>query len=92
MHPSAVSRRHRDDEDDEEDEDEEEDLPGRLNDAEYADGEGDPCPNCGRVYRCVYRLPCRAAPSMDHASFTVGLGRHHRSGSGTDWSSAVGVV
>ncbi|BDA44501.1 g10002 [Coccomyxa elongata] len=51
VHPSAASRRHRDDEDDEEDEDEEEDLPGRLNDAEYADGEGDPCPNCGRVYR-----------------------------------------
>ena len=31
-----------DDDDDEEDE-------GRGSD--YADGEGDPCPNCGRVYR-----------------------------------------
>ncbi len=92
MHPSAASRRHRDDEDDEEDEDEEEDPPGRLNDAEYADGEGDPCPNCGRVYRCVCCLVRRVLPSTDHTGFTVGLGRVHRSGSGTDWSSAVGVV
>ncbi len=53
MHPSAASRRHRDDEDDEEDEDEEEDPPSRLNDAEYADGEGDPCPNCGREFKWV---------------------------------------
>jgi hypothetical protein len=34
----------REDDDEEDDEDE---GPG----SDYADGEGDPCPNCGRVYR-----------------------------------------
>ena len=34
------------DEDEEEDEADSDDPDGN-----YADGEGDPCPNCGRVYR-----------------------------------------
>ena len=44
--PGQGPRRHRDD--DEEDEEDEGPVPG---DDQYADGEGDPCPNCGRVYR-----------------------------------------
>ncbi|CAK0737550.1 hypothetical protein CVIRNUC_000931 [Coccomyxa viridis] len=41
--PGQGPRRHRDD-----DEEDEGPVPG---DDQYADGEGDPCPNCGRVYR-----------------------------------------
>jgi hypothetical protein len=32
---------------DDDEEDEEDEGPG----SDYADGEGDPCPNCGRIYR-----------------------------------------
>lgn len=49
MHPSAAARRHRDDDDEDEDDEEEEEAAAA--EGEYADGEGDPCPNCGRVYR-----------------------------------------
>ena len=47
-------------------EDEEEDEgPG----GEYADGEGDPCPNCGRIYRSAFvplapGLPCGARRAL----------------------------
>ena len=34
------------DDDEEEDDDDNDDADGA-----FADGEGDPCPNCGRVYR-----------------------------------------
>ena len=44
------------DEDDDEDEVDSDDPDGN-----YADGEGDPCPNCGRVYRYqVVSAPVRA--------------------------------
>lgn len=59
MHPGGASRRHRDEDDDEEDEEEEEEVPRQADAGEYADGEGDPCPNCGRVYRyeeCCFGL------------------------------------
>ena len=31
---------------------EEEEEEGGGEDGEYGDGDGDPCPNCGRKYRC----------------------------------------
>ncbi len=37
--------------DSEEDYEEDEDA-GADDDGEYGDGDGDPCPNCGRKYRC----------------------------------------
>jgi hypothetical protein len=81
MHPSASSRRHRDDEDDEEDEDEEEELPPtRLTEAEYADGEGDPCPNCGRVYRCLDLLPLLTVPTSDRPTLANGWARNQEPG------------
>ncbi len=47
--PGHGPRRHRDDDDEDDDEEDEGGpVPG---DDQYADGEGDPCPNCGRVYR-----------------------------------------
>ncbi|KAK9825693.1 hypothetical protein WJX81_005446 [Elliptochloris bilobata] len=50
VRPPGPQRRPRpDDDEDEEEEDEEEN--GVPLDDQYADGEGDPCPNCGRVYR-----------------------------------------
>ena len=42
----AQNPRHGVDDDDDEEEDDDEGPGG-----DYADGEGDPCPNCGRVYR-----------------------------------------
>ena len=38
--------------DSEEDYEEDEDA-GADDDGEYGDGDGDPCPNCGRKYRCT---------------------------------------
>lgn len=39
-----------------------EDLSEEEEDADegdgYADGEGEPCPNCGRIYRCAHAAPC----------------------------------
>jgi len=49
--PGHGPRRHRDDDSDNDDEEEDGPVPG---DDQYADGEGDPCPNCGRVYRCAF--------------------------------------
>ncbi len=92
MHPSAAARRHRDDEDDEEDEEEEEELPPRLTDNEYADGEGDPCPNCGRVYRCSNPLPPLVVPTADRPRLAFGRPGRSWSGWGSDWVSAFGVV
>ena len=46
----APGRRQRSPDDNDEGLDSDEDDEG--NDDQYADGEGDPCPNCGRVYRC----------------------------------------
>jgi hypothetical protein len=41
------------DDDDGEDDDEEEDEEEEEEHDGYADGDGEPCPNCGRVYRCA---------------------------------------
>ena len=45
----APGRRQRSPDEDDEGLDTDED--DEANDDKYADGEGDPCPNCGRVYR-----------------------------------------
>jgi hypothetical protein len=44
------------DEDDDEEDDDDDDADGG-----FADGEGDPCPNCGRVYRYLHLL-CHGRP------------------------------
>ena len=58
MRPPGPQRRPRPD-DDEDDDEEEEEENGVPMDDQYADGEGDPCPNCGRVYRRAPRAGCR---------------------------------
>ena len=50
MNPSGRPGPKHEADEDEEDDDDEEDAVGPW-DKEYGDGEGDPCPNCGRVYR-----------------------------------------
>ena len=54
---------------DEDDDEEEEEENGVPMDDQYADGEGDPCPNCGRVYR---RAPRAAGRPLGRA--LCGLG------------------
>lgn len=57
---------HSEDEDLDSDEDEEGDNET------YADGEGDPCPNCGRIYKCaLHRVLLRA---LRAAQSWAGLG------------------
>ena len=63
MRPPGPQRRPRPDDDDDEDEEEEEEN-GVAMDDQYADGEGDPCPNCGRVYRRAPRARCRPPSSV----------------------------
>jgi hypothetical protein len=47
-----LNGKHEDDDDDYEDEDEEEEEEAAAVGGEaYGDGDGDPCPNCGRQYR-----------------------------------------
>lgn len=42
--------------DSEDDDEEEEEEAGGGSEA-YGDGDGDPCPNCGRKYRCAFIHP-----------------------------------
>ena len=59
--PGPQRKPRQDDDEDDEDEEEEENGTAALDD-QYADGEGDPCPNCGRVYRwtpVLYHVTCQ---------------------------------
>ena len=59
VRPPGPQRRPRPDDDEDDDEEEEEENGVGPMDDQYADGEGDPCPNCGRVYRRAPRAGCR---------------------------------
>ena len=49
-----LNGKHEDDDDDYEDEEEEdEEEAAAVGGEAYGDGDGDPCPNCGRQYRCL---------------------------------------
>lgn len=67
MRPPGPQRRPRPDDDEDEDEEEEEENGVPMDD-QYADGEGDPCPNCGRVYR---RAPCAGCRPLNRALCSV---------------------
>ena len=81
VRPPGPPRRPRPD-DDEDDDEEEEEENGVPMDDQYADGEGDPCPNCGRVYR---RAP-RAGRSAGPCAAWGGLLLHER---GHSWGRTV---
>lgn len=71
--PGHGPRRHRDVDDEDDDEEDEGPVPG---DDQYADGEGDPCPNCGRVYRwapCCTLYICFTMPGL---GLGFGAGQH----------------
>ena len=57
-----MPRKYRDD--DLDDEDEADEAPGGND--QYADGEGEPCPNCGRLYRWVALAGLKLPDSLGH--------------------------
>lgn len=53
-----LNGKHDDDDDDLDDEEEEEEEAAIGGGDAYGDGDGDPCPNCGRQYRCAAASGC----------------------------------
>ena len=60
-----LSRKGEFQQDSEDDDEEEEEEAGGGSEA-YGDGDGDPCPNCGRKYRCVIIYPRYVTPMPEY--------------------------
>lgn len=74
-----LNGKHEDDDDDYEDEDEEEEAAAVGGEA-YGDGDGDPCPNCGRQYRCPSTAAYQPHNDGRHVAWLTCLCMLHHAG------------